>query len=117
MSEEIMRISASLSADWWQHIWDMHRPEWRINGQTYRLADEEQYEELGEDPDADDLPVILFRETDGKFFEVDFEAFVNETSAESRKAQLERLQRAASRVKAHQPEPSGQMTLTEASDG
>jgi len=111
VSEETMRISASLSADWWQHVWNLSRPEWRINGQAYKLAEPEQYEELGEDPDADDLPVILFRPADGRFFEVDFEAIVHETSAESRKAQAERLRRMGSGVRRADLEPSGQSAL------
>jgi hypothetical protein len=86
MSDDTMSIAATLAGGWYDRMRDDFDAEWLIDGKTYRLADDEQYKELGEDPRAADLPVILFCETDGKFFKVDFEAYVHETSAESRRS-------------------------------
>jgi hypothetical protein len=69
----------------------------RVDGEIYEVCDDGQYEALGE-ADKDgyplaDAPLILVRKSDGRFFEIGFDAHVEETSPEARGAHREHLTR------------------------
>jgi hypothetical protein len=88
------KIAGWLSQAWFEDLCNRLRP-LHILGEDYEVADDEQYKALGEaDKDglpAADAPLILFRKSDGRFFEVELDATVWETTVEERQAQRARL--------------------------
>jgi hypothetical protein len=90
MSDDTMRIAASITSDWNDHMFSRPGP-WQIGGERYDLADDEQYDALGEDVTRTDLPLILVRQGDGQFFEIDLDVMVSPTSAQQRAAHREVL--------------------------
>ena len=92
MDEDAVRLSARITgevADW---IFERGRP-WQVNGETYRLAGDEQYQDLGEEICGDEAPLILARESDGQCFEVQVEATAWPTDRLSREQERQRLAR------------------------
>jgi len=58
----------------------------QIAGDAYEMASEEQYAELGETDMADpSLPLIVRRQSDGAYFEIELDAYVWPTSPEARR--------------------------------
>lgn len=70
------RLDAQVTGHLFEHFFDSTSGRWTFGGQVYRLADDVQYASLGEDADADDLPLVLVRDGDGAMFEVDLFAAV-----------------------------------------
>lgn len=95
-------IAGWLSQAWHEDLCDRLWP-LRIDGEDYEVADDEQYAALGEaDKDglpAADAPLILFRKRDEKFFEVELDATVWETTVEERQAQRARLAKMRERAR------------------
>lgn len=83
--------------DFFNRLWPLH-----IDGETYEIADDEQYKALGEvDKDGmvpSDAPLILVRQSDGKFFEIELDATARETTVEEREAQRARLRKMRERA-------------------
>jgi hypothetical protein len=69
-------LDAEITADLFEDFFDSPTGRWRYGGHVYELADEVQLASLGEDPDADDVPLVLVRQGDGAMFEVDLWATV-----------------------------------------
>lgn len=88
-----MWLAASVGEDFFNDPTRLFGP-----GRDYRLATEEEYRALGEDPFASDTPVIVTRVGDGSFFEVDVDFHVTPTSAESRRQWRELAARYAKRA-------------------
>ena len=65
------QISQYLFEEWCSSIGDF-----RFGGQKYRVAYDEDYEELGYGDDPDN-PLLIRRESDGTWFEVELEANVH----------------------------------------
>lgn len=83
MSDETQRLDGQITGALYEHFFDaMHG--WTFGGERYEIADDVQYAALGEDPRADDLPLILVRQSDGAYFEVDLWASVSRTTPEQR---------------------------------
>jgi hypothetical protein len=59
----------------------------RYGGEEYDCPDEDEWEALGEDPSDPGCPLILRRVSDGKFFEVDIDVTVWETTPRQREEQ------------------------------
>ncbi len=97
MTDETMNLSGRISQAMYDHFFGSLRG-WTFDGEHYDVADDQQYEHLGEDIDASDLPLILVRKSDGKFFEVDIDASVWETTAEERREKNEQAARMRERV-------------------
>lgn len=89
MSAETLAIAGQIAEDWYARCFA--RDHWHFSDGPYRLASEDEYAALGEDPYADDAPLILARESDGALFEVELEATVSRTSPAIRQAERERL--------------------------
>jgi hypothetical protein len=87
MSDDTMRLAGDIGWGLAEHFCNAYRH--RINGQEYDMPEDDQWEALGEDPGATDCPIILVRKSDGKFFEVDIEVTVKETSPEQREKDRE----------------------------
>lgn len=85
-------LAGWLSQAWYEdlcgRLWPLH-----VEGETYEFADDEQYAALGEaDEDGyppPDAPLIMVRKSDGRFFEVELDATVWETTVEEREARRE----------------------------
>jgi hypothetical protein len=90
MTDETMRLAAQITAGLTEEMFNHNGPH-RIEGHEYAIATDEQYEALGEDVTATDLPLILCRRSDGKFFEVELDAMVYETTPVQRKSRAEQL--------------------------
>jgi hypothetical protein len=72
------RLGAVLGAAAWEHFADRDEMILCSTGtcETYEV-------EEPDDPDSDDWPLILVRESDGARFEVDFEAYVRPLGAKA----------------------------------
>lgn len=91
MTDETVKLSGNISALLYDHFFGcLHG--WTFDGEHYEIADDQQYAALGEDIDGD-LPLILVRSSDGKFFEVELDATAWETTAKERKAANERARK------------------------
>jgi len=69
----------------------------RYGREEYDCPDEDEWAELGEDPSSPYCPLILRRESDGKFFEVDIDVTVWETTPAQREERRAYFRAMASR--------------------
>jgi hypothetical protein len=102
VTDETMRLSAEIAGGLGDYMFNHNGPH-RLGGEQYDIATDEQYEMLGEDVTATDLPLVLVRRSDGKMFEVELDAHIYETTPEQRKAragQLRQLRESAQARKA-----------------
>lgn len=87
MSDETFELSATIGWGLQEHFCD--GPHRRLYaGHEYETPTDEQWAALGEDPGAMDCPLIIYRPSDGKFFEIWVDVTVQETSPEIRAKQL-----------------------------
>lgn len=91
------KLVSWLITAWYEDMFNRNDPV-RIGSETYRLGDENEYAALGEAAYAPDAPLILVRESDGLFFEVDFDASAWNTTAAERQAQREHHERMRQRA-------------------
>jgi hypothetical protein len=93
VSDETMALAGDIAGLLYDHFFSSSRRWWTFSGDRYEIADDDQYAALGEDPTKLDLPLILVRESDGKFFQVDLDVSAQETTAAARLEQLEQLRK------------------------
>lgn len=85
------RLDAQVTGHLFEYFFDSTSGRWTFGGQVYRLADDVQYAALGEDPDDDDLPLILVRDGDDAMFEIDLWATVRCVTPEQKDADRRNL--------------------------
>lgn len=98
MTSNAMRVAAQIVGAWYTHC--LEHEHWSFHDGAYRPASEEEYRALGEDLYAEDAPLILTRESDGTFFEVELDATAWQTSPEERQAHRDRLAAQRARIEA-----------------
>jgi hypothetical protein len=97
MTDETLDIECDITEAAYGRFWDATRP-LTLTGGDCTVCDDEQYAALGE-TDLNDpaLPLIIFRARDGKFFEVEINVSVRETTPEKREAEREYYRKMAAR--------------------
>lgn len=101
------RLDAQLTGYLFEQFVNSARGRWTFGGHVYELADEVQLASLGEDPDADDVPLVLVRQGDGAMFEVDLWATVRCVTPELKDADRKRLMEHRERAAARQESAGG----------
>ena len=99
------QLASEITAAWYEDFFNDCSGTRRLGGEEYRVADVDEYKALGEDPDAQDIPLILVRVRDGVFFEVELDATVWVTSAEERQRAREQHERWVAQAQRHRPKP------------
>lgn len=87
-------LSGRLSEVCFDEIWESYTDrELIIKGETYRIASLEDYQNLGENPEAEDAPIIFRRSSDGTFLEVEVWVHCWPVTAQQKELERETVRR------------------------
>lgn len=103
MSEKTDALAGWLVQAWAEDIFEGRQ---LGDDRGWRIADEDEYKQLGEDPYAIDAPIIMAHK-DGTFAEIDLDVTVTVTTAEERTARLALLKRMRERHERQQGRGAG----------